>query len=359
MRLPNQYGSVFKLSGKRRKPWAVRITVAWEINEGKLKRKYAYIGYYATRQEALQGLAEYNSNPIGFSQNVTFAEVYEKWSNRKFEDISHSNINGYKAAYNLCSSLYNMKFSEIKLYHLQNIADSCSKSYPTLKKLKTLLNQMFDYAVQNELITKDKHIVEYINIGKPTKSTKHYRFTSEEIEKLWLFSKNNEYVQVILMLIYSGVRPGELFALEKQNVDLQEETFYVEKGKTENAARKVPIHKKTLPFFRYWYNKNNSPYLITQLNGNRINFTTAHRQYIESYWKPVLQEMGIYEYYIDGEKKEHSPDDTRHTFTTMWKEKKLDESMRRKIQGHSGKGVGEIVYTHFDIEKLKSELNLL
>ena len=43
----------------------------------------------------------------------------------------------------------------------------------------------------------------------------------------------------------------------------------------------------------------------------------------------------------------------------MWAEKKLDEAMRRKIQGHSGKGIGEIVYTHYEFEKLKEELNML
>ena len=70
--------------------------------------------------------------------------------------------------------------------------------------------------------------------------------------------------------------------------------------------------------------------------------------------------MGILNYINEhGEYVEHLPDDTRHTFTTMWKEKKLDEAMRRKIQGHSGKGIGEIVYTHFDIEALKAELDRL
>ena len=41
----------------------------------------------------------------------------------------------------------------------------------------------------------------------------------------------------------------------------------------------------------------------------------------------------------------------------MWKEKKLDETFRRKIQGHSGKGIGEQVYTHIDMERLKEEIN--
>ena len=39
MRNPNGYGSVVKLSGKRRKPFAVRITIGWD-NNGKQKYKY-------------------------------------------------------------------------------------------------------------------------------------------------------------------------------------------------------------------------------------------------------------------------------------------------------------------------------
>jgi hypothetical protein len=43
----------------------------------------------------------------------------------------------------------------------------------------------------------------------------------------------------------------------------------------------------------------------------------------------------------------------------MWKEKKLDEAMRRRIQGHAGEGIGEQVYTHLDLEILRSELDKL
>lgn len=30
MRQPNGYGSIYKLSGNRRKPWCVRVTQGWE-----------------------------------------------------------------------------------------------------------------------------------------------------------------------------------------------------------------------------------------------------------------------------------------------------------------------------------------
>lgn len=378
MKLPNRYGSVYKLSGKRRNPWAVRKSVGWEYYDKetgeivteptienikahryKEKRLYQYIGFYKTKQEALQALAQYNADPFAIQSDITFAEVYDKWSKKKFESISESNRKGYSASFNTCSNIHTLQFHEIKLSHLQGIVDNCGKNYPTLKKLKILFSQLFDYAVMNNIISKECHIVEYVDIGKPTKSTKHYRFTDAEIDTMWRWSKNNDYVKLILMLIYTGVRPGELFALKKVFVNLEKKFFYVEKGKNDNAIRMVPIHDKVFPFFVNWMDKNDSEYLITQHNGNRIRFDTNHAQFVESYWSPVLSEMGILEYTNDkGETREHTPDDTRHTFTTRWKEKKLDEAMRRKIQGHSGKGIGEITYTHYEFEKLRKELNM-
>ena len=95
-------------------------------------------------------------------------------------------------------------------------------------------------------------------------------------------------------------------------------------------------------------------------NGEKFDFQNAHGQYTETYWRPVLRDVGILEYTNEeGQIKEHRPHDARHTFTSMWKEKKLDETYRRKIQGHSGQGIGEQVYTHIDMEKLKAELNQL
>ena len=73
MKLPNKYGSVYKLPGNRRKPWAVRKTKSWFFDENeKLKRTYEYIVYYETRPEALQALAEYNKNPFAIQSEITF-----------------------------------------------------------------------------------------------------------------------------------------------------------------------------------------------------------------------------------------------------------------------------------------------
>ena len=64
MRLPNGYGSVVKMSGKRRKPYMVRKTIGWHLDEtkGRQIQDFQIIGYAETRAEGLRMLAEYNQN---------------------------------------------------------------------------------------------------------------------------------------------------------------------------------------------------------------------------------------------------------------------------------------------------------
>ena len=59
--------------------------------------------------------------------------------------------------------------------------------------------------------------------------------------------QENKYYQIILMLLYNGVRISEFLNLKKENVHLDEQYFDVISSKTENGIRKVPIADKLLP----------------------------------------------------------------------------------------------------------------
>ena len=158
MRLPNGYGSVVKMSGKRRKPYMVRKTIGWHLDEtkGRQIQDFQIIGYAETRAEGLKMLAEYNQNPYDVNvAKVTFSEVYERWSKYKYPIISDSNAKGYTASYKVCGILYDKPFREIKLCDLQLVVDTCGKNYPTLKKLKGLFNQVYEYAMKNDICNKD------------------------------------------------------------------------------------------------------------------------------------------------------------------------------------------------------------
>ena len=143
MKLGNGVGTVYKLSGKRRNPYIVRKTVGWEIDveTGKCKQVCVTIGYAPTRAKGLEMLMEYNKNPYDIAvSKITFSEVFDKWASEKFPTISESNVKGYQASYKACQPLHNRVFKDLKLLDLQSVVDTCGKNYPTLRKLKVLLN---------------------------------------------------------------------------------------------------------------------------------------------------------------------------------------------------------------------------
>ena len=77
LKTPNSYGGVVKMgnASRRRKPYMVRITTGYEINEktGKSVQKYGIIGYARTREEGLQMLAHYHDQPFNLEVgNLTF-----------------------------------------------------------------------------------------------------------------------------------------------------------------------------------------------------------------------------------------------------------------------------------------------
>lgn len=91
-KLPNGFGCIYKLSGKRRKPFAARKTDKWIIDPttGKAKQTYINIGYYSSREEAMIALANFNENPYDIkADSITFSEVYEKWNEGYFPTLSN------------------------------------------------------------------------------------------------------------------------------------------------------------------------------------------------------------------------------------------------------------------------------
>lgn len=88
MRLPNGYGSVYKLSGNRRKPWVARKTIGF--NE-KAYPIYKIIGYYSSKANALEALVEYNKDPFDLDTvKMTFTDVFKDFYEEKSKKISNA-----------------------------------------------------------------------------------------------------------------------------------------------------------------------------------------------------------------------------------------------------------------------------
>ena len=291
-------------------------------------------------------LAEYNKNPFDVeASKITFQEVYERWSKDKFPTISHSNVNGYEASYKVCITLYSKSFKDLKLADLQFVVDTCGKNYPTLKKLKSLFSQLYEYAMKHDICGKDYS--EFVDIARyrdknPNKRDRD-KFSIEQIERLWQLSED-PYYQIVLMLIYNGCRISEFLDLKKEHVHLEEQYFDVIASKTENGIRKIPIANKVLPFYRTWFEGSQCEYLLHTPDQKHFDY----RNYYDGYFTPLMEQLGYTQ----------TPHCTRHTCISMLTQAHVDQTMIKKIVGHAGAmTLTERVYTHLDIQSLVDAIN--
>lgn len=342
----NGTGAITKVSGRRRKPYQAMVTLGWDDN-GKQIRKS--LGYFETHDKAVIALANYNENPYDITGGkATFSDVYEKWSAQKYPAISQSNVHAYQAAYKRCVFLYQKRFKDIGIDDLQYVVDTADCNYPTLKKIKSLLSQLYVYAVPRKLTDRDYSDAVNIEKFKDKNPNKRNRdaFTAKQIEKIKALDQT-EVAMTILMLIYSGMRISEFLNLKKEDCHLDEHYIDVIASKTDNGIRKVPIADKTMAYWQHFFAKSGNEYLV-YMDERDFSEQRGQTAYRETYWKPFMESLEF------GKRDIH---ETRHTCSTLLHAAEVYEAKINRILGHTGKTVAENVYTHLDIQELIEAIN--
>lgn len=339
---PNGYGTVYKLSGVRRKPWIARVPFGRDkITE---KRIYKTIGYFEKCDKALIALAEYNKKPYDLdAEKITFSEIYQKWSTDKFlENCSQSNINGYKKSFKDSAALHTIRMKDIRFEHLKFVMDNCNKNYPMRRRLRLLWKQLYAFSMERDIVDKDYSA--FVKLGENEVSEPiHIPFTGEEIEKLFSMVDSVPFVDTVLIMIYTGLRIGELLDIKSENVFLEER--YLRGGLKTRAGinRVIPINKKIHPFVLDWLSKEHS-YLVSSSKKKM-----SYYEYNRDGWNNVMEGLGA----------EHLPHDCRHTFATLMNNAGADKLCVKKIMGHASNDITEKVYTHKDIQELIDAVDLI
>lgn len=352
-KLPNGFGTIYKLPGKRSKPFRAAKTDKWTLDPstGKSKQIRITIGYYATREEAMIALANYNEHPYNIqTDSITFSEVYDKWSENYFPTLSNpSSVRTVTAAYAYCSGLYNMRMKDIRTSHLEGTVINADVGDATKGRIKSLFNMMYRYALAHEICDKNYASLMFVNGSPIKKDTKKEKipFSDEELQKLWDNKDLIPFADMILIGIYSGWRPQELAILKIADIDTTAGTM---KGGLKTDAGKnriVPIHSLILPLVEKRIKEANtlqSEYLFNDVNGQQGTYMT-YDKYRHRFDK-VMSRLNM----------KHSPHETRHTFITKAKANNMDEYILKLIAGHTIVDITEKIYTHRTIEQLKNEI---
>lgn len=340
MRNPNGYGCIKKLSGKRRRPFAFVISE---------KGKQKIIEYFTSQIDAQIFQAEYNKvhfHHVLPGHQITLAELYHRWlpSHVADTDPSTSALASYANSFKHLACLQYEPFQSLKYTDYQRIIDGMRKSglsYSSCKKVRSLISLLEKYANKIELTSKS--YAPLLSIGKNKAVRPHKPFSRQKINKLWQHV-NEPGVDTVLILLYTGMRVGEMLVLQKSEINMRQHYIRITKSKTEAGIRIIPIHHRILPLIENRMKSVGSS-LISDGNG----YGYSYSKYC-ILWCQVMHIIKA---------DSHTTHDCRHTVATLLDNAGANETAKRRILGHAGGDVTERVYTHKGLRQLRRCIELL
>lgn len=319
LKRPNGAGSVYKLSGRRKKPWAA-------------SKNRVIIGYYEKKTDALAALEKLSGKSLTERYNMTFKEVFEEWKVEHYREIGEKGVESYDRAYDVFEPLHDRKFRSLRTADFQAVLDKyMDKSHSTVNKYKQLITQMSTWAVREEICT--TNFARFVKLPENVKKEKEI-FTAAEIKKLE--QDGSDAAKIVLMLLATGMRIGELFSLPLKDYHRD----YVVGGEKTEAGRNriIPIRPEGKPYFEYFAQKADGDLLLSGYEGQKVPANFRRRDYY-----PLLEKLKI---------AKKTPHATRHTYATRTVKEGLAPEILQKVLGHANYSTTANVYTHLDPETL-------
>lgn len=337
MRAENGFGSIVcldKTGKKRRKPWAVRITTGWK--NGKQQRKY--LGYYKSQTEALVALAEYHKEGYDIDMSkFTLRETFDEWfKTQEKRKLSKSVLATHRMAYNRLGTLGNVPIKNIKAATLQRWYDEIDLKPSTKGKVKNTLTMVYDYATQNDIV--NKNYAKFLKMDEKSEKVGKV-FTDEEIKLLWEH-KDQESARILLILMYTGLRVGELLNINRDDIHFNKH-YMVGGLKTEAGRdRVIPIHSKIMPLLLEQL--GNNKWVIQARHGGQRHYNVLLNQNIK-----FMKQYGL----------DHKFHDTRKTAISLMHTAGIPIETVKIIVGHVGDNVTEKIYLYKNPEELVKVIN--
>lgn len=346
MRNANGTGCIHKLSGNRRKPYAVILTnkTEYDPKTDTYKQKRKYLGYYATQQEARKALALYIDNPYDLDKHdITVDDIWSIVSPKIEKKVSVSRWECYTAAYKYLNPIQNSKIRELRLDELQNIIDNCDKKSATKQNIKFVMSKIYEHAMINDYVSKDYS--QYVFFDTDPTTVKRTVYTAAEVDYLWKNSSRWECA-MLLVLLYSGMRINEFIGNKAENIDLDNNTINIPKeiAKNKSSVRIIPIHEKIKPILEEFKSRG-SEWIAVKPSGVHIQY----KNYMGREKKQLDEELGVV----------HTPHDTRHSFITQARQCGLDNLVIQRIVGHAPETITQERYTHLELSEMQYQINFV
>ena len=286
------------------------------------------------------------STYANYSNNI-FNHIIPKLGNIYIQDLNHKTIQDFL----------------LNLFKSGRKDGSGGLSEKTIKDITIIIKGSLRKAINEEKI---RHFELTFNYPKDNKDSKIYILSKHEQNKLTNYVLENLTNRNIGLLIslYSGLRIGELCALQWNDIDFKKNILSVNKTiqrvyikdkdnniskviittpKTKNANREIPINKEFLELLKK-----------LKTNGDDYIITGSHK-YLEprtyrKYFNKVLKQVKIKQFNF------HS---LRHTFATNCISLGVDYKTVSELLGHANVNITLNLYVHPRLSQKKKCIDMI
>lgn len=357
--------------------WVGQFT-AGRKTDGKLNRKSVYGN---TRKEVTEkmtkALAEVQTKTYIEKNDITISMLGEQIIDGKYNAniISQATYGRALGTFNHIknSDIANTKIQDITPYELQEFINT-KKDYANsyIDKIYEMLGSIFKEAMKRDIIVKNP----LLNVVKPKSSKKDKEVESLTIEEQKAFVNqlyNEQYKNIFLIALHTGMRIGEILALKPDDIDFDNKLITIDNTLTKNKSgkviigdttktyesnRKIPITIITEPILKecitsYIPNENNL--LFCHLNGSIIAPATINSQFKKICKNANIKVVSVKKKKgidLDGKDKfvnlKTSTVNThmlRHTYATRCIEAGIPAPVLQKLLGHKDITVTINTYT--------------
>lgn len=339
-KLPYGFGTIYTLSGKRRKPFIAKVSI---------RGQQMSLGTFSTYQEALDCLIEYHYKqshctevfPLDVQASIKLSDAIKEFLNYKAtvqvagRFYSKQLIASYRAAAKYLKPIYQKNLTEITTLDIQKCVDLCPVGYNTRANIITLVSQVYKYAQKHQLCTRIDSPHKNVTIPVSRKHRDKNVFSAEDIKRLWI-KHELKPVSFVLILIYTGMRISELKNLKISNIHIPER-YMIAGSKTDAGINRIiPIRKEIIPIIESWIS-----------TGHELPFQIPYQYGENSVINKIYIALGI---------SPKTPHEARHTFISFAKESGLDENCIKSVVGHKSTDITEY-YTHRSIDYLIDQVD--
>jgi len=269
----------------------------------------------------------------------------------------------------------NVLIKSIKPIHLQSFFDSkeiVKKSSAIKEKIKFILNGSFEAALDNDIILRNP--IRNLVLPEYKKVIEKYIYSEEEQKIIIDYIKLHDCDKSIAILLKTGLRRGELLALEWNDINFDNLTITINKAIKDTAGKPIVGKPKTKAGNRIIIFDNELKDILLSINRTR-SFTKERvpvtieskyvipnkygELYLTSNWykrvyKPLLDEIVIQN--KDQNMKPLTPHELRHSYGTTLYDRGVDLRTIQKIMGHATLEITSNLYIHDNIETMRKSL---